>query len=118
MAQPTHPSLAKPGDWRPAWLRSTHSPNSPPTRPRLYHSLPQHTLPHPRPQTHPPHPRTLPLPGCLHPRHRGYFSTPAEYMAWYDKYGPVRDPAAPTVAVLLYRKHVITDQVGLGDFFV
>lgn len=34
-------------------------------------------------------------------------------MRWYAKEGPVRDPAAPTVAVLLYRKHVITDQVGL-----
>ena len=49
--------------------------------------------------------------GCLHPRHKGYFATPADYMRWYSQHGPVRDPAAPTVAVLLYRKHVITDQV-------
>lgn len=32
-------------------------------------------------------------------------------MRWYAKNGPVRDPAAPTVAILLYRKHVITDQM-------
>ena len=36
-------------------------------------------------------------------------------MRWYAKEGPVRDPAAPTVAVLLYRKHVITDQARPGS---
>jgi cobalamin biosynthesis Mg chelatase CobN len=50
-------------------------------------------------------------PGCLHPDHQGYFASPADYMRWYQRHGPVQDPAAPTVAVLLYRKHVITDQV-------
>ncbi|EIE25813.1 hydrogenobyrinic acid a,c-diamide cobaltochelatase, partial [Coccomyxa subellipsoidea C-169] len=49
--------------------------------------------------------------GCLHPDYDGYFSTPAEYLAWYAKHGALRDRAeAPTVAVLLYRKHVITGQ--------
>ena len=39
-----------------------------------------------------------PATGCLHPAHRGYFATPAEYMRWYEREGPVRDPAAPTGA--------------------
>lgn len=37
-----------------------------------------------------------PATGCLHPSHRGYFSSPAEYMRWYEREGPVRDPSAPT----------------------
>lgn len=49
--------------------------------------------------------------GCLHPDYDGYFGTPTEYLAWYAKLGALRDRAdAPTVAVLLYRKHVITQQ--------
>ncbi|KAK9843478.1 hypothetical protein WJX81_004582 [Elliptochloris bilobata] len=64
-------------------------------------------------------PTGLPLPalvetpptGCLHPDHEGYFATPAAYLQWYRRAGPLRaDPSAPTVAVLLYRKHVITAQ--------
>lgn len=51
-----------------------------------------------------------PATGCLHPAYNGYFATPADYMRWYAKEGPVRDPKAPTVGILLYRKHVITDQ--------
>ncbi|KAL4859226.1 Acyl-coenzyme A oxidase [Chlorella vulgaris] len=51
-----------------------------------------------------------PATGCLHPAYDGYFATPAEYMRWYEREGPVRDPAAPTVGILLYRKHVITEQ--------
>ena len=47
---------------------------------------------------------------CGPPSPQGYFASPADYMAWYQRQGPVRDPAAPTVAVLLYRKHVITQQ--------
>ena len=54
--------------------------------------------------------------GCLHPDHNGYFSSPRDYMAWYAKRGPLRgDRSAPTVAVLLYRKHVITAQPYIGD---
>lgn len=49
--------------------------------------------------------------GCLHPGHTGYFDGPASYMQWYAKHGPVQDPSAPTVALLLYRKHVLTDQL-------
>ena len=49
--------------------------------------------------------------GCLHPDYDGYFASPSDYLAWYAKHGTLRDRAdAPTVAVLLYRKHVITQQ--------
>ena len=51
------------------------------------------------------------LSGCLHPDHQGYFSTPADYIKWYDAHGSLKDSKdAPTVAILLYRKHVITNQ--------
>ncbi len=40
------------------------------------------------------------MPGCLHPDHEGYFATPAAYMDWYRRAGPLRsDASAPTVAV-------------------
>ena len=43
--------------------------------------------------------------GCLHPDYDGYFETPAQYLKWYIKQGPLKDkPNAPTVAVLLYRQ--------------
>ncbi|KAG1670953.1 hypothetical protein FOA52_011388 [Chlamydomonas sp. UWO 241] len=51
--------------------------------------------------------------GCLHPEYKGgkgYFETPAQYMAWYNREGPLRNTGAPVAAVLLYRKHVITEQ--------
>ena len=51
-----------------------------------------------------------PATGCLHPAHDGYFATPAEYAAWYERAGPLAGTGAPRVAVLLYRKHVITKQ--------
>ncbi len=37
-----------------------------------------------------------PATGCLHPAYQGYFGSPAEYMRWYEREGPVRDPSAPT----------------------
>ncbi|CAL8470018.1 g9560 [Coccomyxa elongata] len=59
----------------------------------------------------PPPVQETPPTGCLHPDYDGYFGTPTEYLAWYAKHGALRDRAdAPTVAVLLYRKHVITRQ--------
>ena len=37
-------------------------------------------------------------------------------MKWYSKHGPLGgDPSHPTVAVLLYRKHVITEQMYIGQ---
>jgi magnesium chelatase subunit H len=52
-----------------------------------------------------------PATGCYHPAYPGkYFAGPAEFMRWYEGAGAVRGTAAPTVAVLLYRKHIITAQ--------
>ena len=54
--------------------------------------------------------------GCLHPQHQGYFKSPTDYMKWYSQHGPLKsDSTYPTVAVLLYRKHVITEQMYIGQ---
>ena len=59
---------------------------------------------------------SCPSAGCLHPNHEGYFSSPAEYIKWYKRHGPLgAEPTYPTVAVLLYRKHVITEQMYIGQ---
>eukprot|EP00798_Chlamydomonas_sp_ICE-L_P015477 gene15477-21563_t len=55
---------------------------------------------------------TPPL-GCVHPLYRKgreYFTSPAEYMKWYQREGTLKGSGAPVVAMLLYRKHVITEQ--------
>jgi magnesium chelatase subunit H len=49
--------------------------------------------------------------GCLHPDYTGYFKSPGEYIAWYRLNGRLRNTDAPTAAILLYRKHVITGQM-------
>ncbi|GMH35161.1 hypothetical protein BSKO_03029 [Bryopsis sp. KO-2023] len=49
-----------------------------------------------------------PQTGCLHPDYDGYFASPAEYLKWYEANGPVKTRNAPTVGVMVYRKHVIT----------
>ena len=42
--------------------------------------------------------------GCLHPDYDGFLDTPAQYLKWYSKHGPLKDnDNAPRVAVLLYR---------------
>jgi len=55
--------------------------------------------------------------GLLHPEYHGYFSTPKDYLNWYLKRKlPLNHPLEneeidqPIVAILLYRKHVITKQ--------
>lgn len=62
--------------------------------------------------------------GLFHPLADRYFATPSEYMAWYEgeqarvardgvekgTRHSVAPPGSPRVAVLLYRKHVITRQ--------
>ncbi|GAX76816.1 hypothetical protein CEUSTIGMA_g4262.t1 [Chlamydomonas eustigma] len=67
-----------------------------------------------QPSVVPPEPLVeTPALGCLHPMYhggRGYFGTPAEYMKWYQREGPLRGSNAPVAAVLLYRKHVVTEQ--------
>jgi hypothetical protein len=59
---------------------------------------------------------STPPTGCIHPSHRTLFDSPSAYMRWYETSGPLRhNPSAPTVAVLLYRKHVITKQPYIGQ---
>jgi magnesium chelatase subunit H len=45
--------------------------------------------------------------GLLHPDYQGYFATPQEYLTWYYQQFPERQ-VNPVIAILLYRKHVIT----------
>lgn len=68
---------------------------------------------------HPPQPGEVietPATGCLHPAYRGYFSSPAEYMRWYEREGPVRDPKAPTGeqegACAWLDRHTVDDAAG------
>lgn len=56
---------------------------------------------------------STPATGCLHPlapKASPYWESPARYWDWYQQHGPVQDHQAPVVALLLYRKHVITKQ--------
>ncbi|MGV0025103.1 magnesium chelatase subunit H [Phormidesmis priestleyi] len=46
--------------------------------------------------------------GLLHPDHAGYFESPQQYLEWYK--GQKTEASLPTIAILLYRKHVITKQ--------
>jgi magnesium chelatase subunit H len=50
--------------------------------------------------------------GLLHPDYVGYFESPRAYLDWYHKNArpATLSPDAPTVGILLYRKHVITKQ--------
>lgn len=59
--------------------------------------------------------------GLLHPDYQGFFESPREYLEWYkthcrdaiNRVSPNRvspNRVSPVVAILLYRKHVITKQ--------
>ncbi|AKG24326.1 magnesium chelatase subunit H [Calothrix sp. 336/3] len=56
-----------------------------------------------------PPPIETPNMGLLHPDYQGYFDSPQAYINWYKKQ-LLPAASAPTVAILLYRKHVITKQ--------
>lgn len=45
--------------------------------------------------------------GLLHPDYSGYFESPKQYLEWYRQRF---NSEHPTVGILLYRKHVITNQ--------
>ncbi|MBN8564883.1 MAG: magnesium chelatase subunit H [Leptolyngbya sp. UWPOB_LEPTO1] len=45
--------------------------------------------------------------GLLHPEYDGYFESPKQYLDWYRQRF---NSDHPTVGILLYRKHVITNQ--------
>jgi len=63
--------------------------------------------------------------GLLHPMHEGYFCSPKEYLSWRQSTAcnekalrerfTLAPDDAPRVAMLLYRKHVITDQRYITD---
>jgi magnesium chelatase subunit H len=63
-----------------------------------------------------PQPIETPNMGLLHPDYQGYFISPRDYLNWYEnenyvgaKVGsPLRQK--PVIGILLYRKHVITNQ--------
>jgi magnesium chelatase subunit H len=46
--------------------------------------------------------RETPAKGLFHPDYPQYFTSPQDYLKWYGK------PEQPVVAILLYRKHVIS----------
>ena len=57
-----------------------------------------------------------PAQGLIHPLTSEIFSSPKKYLQWYmqkceDPANAMAPPNAPRVAVLLYRKHVITQQL-------
>ncbi|MEL6580164.1 MAG: magnesium chelatase subunit H, partial [Cyanobacteria bacterium J06621_12] len=54
-----------------------------------------------------PQPIETPNMGLLHPEYEGYFTSPQDYLNWYqDSYGGSK----LVIGILLYRKHVITKQ--------
>jgi len=56
-----------------------------------------------------PPPLETPNLGLLHPDHPGYFESPRQYLDWYRQTHPDAQ-GWPVVGLLLYRKHVITQQ--------
>ncbi|MEM8778961.1 MAG: magnesium chelatase subunit H, partial [Cyanobacteria bacterium P01_G01_bin.49] len=54
-----------------------------------------------------PEPIETPNMGLLHPDYEDYFTSPIDYLNWYQQH---KSLDKPLVAILLYRKHVITKQ--------
>ena len=52
----------------------------------------------------------MPNQGCIHPDTKEIFESPANYVDWYETSGPLRATGAPRIGILLYRKHVLTNQ--------
>ena len=59
-----------------------------------------------------PQPIETPNMGLLHPEYQGYFTSPQDYLEWYNNHvvETLHATSLPVVGVLLYRKHVITKQ--------
>ena len=60
-----------------------------------------------------PDPIETPNMGLLHPDYSGYFRTPQDYLNWYQEHHLTA--AQPIVAILLYRKHVISQQAYISQ---
>jgi magnesium chelatase subunit H len=49
--------------------------------------------------------------GLLHPEYQGYFTSPQDYLKWYQNHVETfHGTYLPIIGILLYRKHVITKQ--------
>ncbi|MBE9189724.1 magnesium chelatase subunit H [Gloeocapsopsis crepidinum LEGE 06123] len=58
-----------------------------------------------------PPPVETPNIGLLHPEYQGYFESPREYLKWYQSRGQGSKVGGQSiVGILLYRKHVVTQQ--------
>ena len=62
-----------------------------------------------------PQPIETPNMGLLHPEYQGYFTSPQDYLNWYEEKSKVKSQKSkgfslPVIGILLYRKHVITKQ--------
>ena len=58
-----------------------------------------------------PPPVETPNMGLLHPDYEGYFTSPSDYLDWYqNSQQPTTNSQHPIIGILLYRKHVITKQ--------
>ena len=58
-----------------------------------------------------PQPIETPNMGLLHPEYQGYFTSPQDYLNWYNNHvDTLHAKSLPTIGILLYRKHVITKQ--------
>ena len=60
-----------------------------------------------------PEPIETPNMGLLHPNYAGYFATPKDYLNWYQEHHLTA--AQPIIAILLYRKHVISQQAYINQ---
>ncbi len=60
-----------------------------------------------------PQPIETPNMGLLHPEYQGYFTSPQDYLTWYQNSPLTKGGwggSKPVIGILLYRKHVITKQ--------
>ena len=58
-----------------------------------------------------PQPIETPNMGLLHPEYKGYFTSPRDYLEWYNNHiETFSENSLPIIGILLYRKHVITKQ--------
>jgi magnesium chelatase subunit H len=59
--------------------------------------------------------KETPATGLVHPSLTYYITNPREYSRWYESTHPWVNENTPRVAVLLYRKHVVTELSYISD---